>query len=254
MQPNLLRNLCFLPTKNTKYRTFYRTHFLLISITCLSRYISLSFYRPALLSCHLLHSDCLCMAYFSSLPSVLPPVLVPRNSEFNAKLSMLPRFRNPLHQTEPSMPQNATFPDSFQQQPANALPFTPNSPTNSYPSSPNSGTGSSATLPHSPSSSDPDSPFQMPGELRLCYFTVFKVTIKKREKYIFSVFLIQKCIFTQQSCIYLIKNATKSNIVIFFFVFVLFFGFFFLLYILYKNKIWAELSAAITVVLSHMLL
>ncbi len=135
------------------------------------------------LSCHLLHSDCLCMAYFSSLTSVLPPVLVPRNSEFNAKLSMLPRFRNPLHQTEPSMPQNATFPDSFQQQPANALPFTPNSPTNSYPSSPNSGTGSSATLPHSPSSSDPDSPFQMPGELRLCYFTVFKVTIKKREKY-----------------------------------------------------------------------
>ncbi len=49
MQPNLLRNLCFLPTKNTKYRTFYRTHFLLISITCLSRYISLSFYRPALI-------------------------------------------------------------------------------------------------------------------------------------------------------------------------------------------------------------
>ncbi len=41
-------NLCFLPTKNIKYWTFYRTHFLLISITCLSRYISLSFYRPAL--------------------------------------------------------------------------------------------------------------------------------------------------------------------------------------------------------------
>ncbi len=51
MQPNLLRNLCFLPTKIKKYRTFYRTHFLLISITCLSRYISLSFYRPALLWC-----------------------------------------------------------------------------------------------------------------------------------------------------------------------------------------------------------
>ncbi len=48
MQPNLLRNLCFLLTKNTKYRTFYRTHFVLISITCLSRYISLSCYRPAL--------------------------------------------------------------------------------------------------------------------------------------------------------------------------------------------------------------
>uniref|UniRef100_A0A671KFT8 Mothers against decapentaplegic homolog n=1 Tax=Sinocyclocheilus anshuiensis TaxID=1608454 RepID=A0A671KFT8_9TELE len=100
---------------------------------------------------------------------VLPPVLVPRNSEFNAKLSMLPRFRNPLHQTEPPMPQNATFPDSFQQQPANALPFTPNSPTNSYPSSPNSGTGSTATLPHSPSSSDPGSPFQMPDVQPVAY-------------------------------------------------------------------------------------
>ncbi len=60
MQPNLLRNRCFLPTKNKKYRTFYRTHFLLISITCLSRYISLSFYRPALFqtseSCIKLHA------------------------------------------------------------------------------------------------------------------------------------------------------------------------------------------------------
>ncbi|XP_058635522.1 mothers against decapentaplegic homolog 1 isoform X2 [Onychostoma macrolepis] len=100
---------------------------------------------------------------------VLPPVLVPRNSEFNAKLSMLPRFRNPLHQTEPPMPQNATFPDSFQQQPVNTLPFTPNSPTNSYPSSPNSGTGSTATLPHSPSSSDPGSPFQMPDVQPVAY-------------------------------------------------------------------------------------
>uniref|UniRef100_A0A8C2G778 Mothers against decapentaplegic homolog n=2 Tax=Cyprinus carpio TaxID=7962 RepID=A0A8C2G778_CYPCA len=100
---------------------------------------------------------------------VLPPVLVPRNSEFNAKLSMLPRFRNPLHQTEPPMPQNATFPESFQQQPANPLPFTPNSPTNSYPSSPNSGTGSTATFPHSPSSSDPGSPFQMPDVQPVAY-------------------------------------------------------------------------------------
>ncbi len=54
MQPNLLRNRCFLPTKNKKYQTFYRTHFLLISLTCLSRYISLSFYRPALGYTHLL--------------------------------------------------------------------------------------------------------------------------------------------------------------------------------------------------------
>ncbi|XP_016297743.1 mothers against decapentaplegic homolog 1-like isoform X4 [Sinocyclocheilus anshuiensis] len=100
---------------------------------------------------------------------VLPSVLVPRNSEFNAKLSMLPRFRNPLHQTEPPMPQNATFPESFQQQPANTLPFTANSPTNSYPSSPNSGTGSIATFPHSPSSSDPASPFQMPDVQPVAY-------------------------------------------------------------------------------------
>ncbi|KAJ0051169.1 hypothetical protein NL108_014800 [Boleophthalmus pectinirostris] len=88
---------------------------------------------------------------------VLPPVLVPRNSEFNAKHTMLPRFRNPLQQNEPHMPQNATFPESFAQ--TNTMPF-PQSPGNSYPNSP--GSGSSATFPHSPSSSDPGSPFQMP--------------------------------------------------------------------------------------------
>lgn len=71
---------------------------------------------------------------------------------------MLPRFRNPLQQNEPHMPQNATFPESFGQ--ANTLPF-PHSPGNSYPNSP--GSGSSVTFPHSPSSSDPGSPFQMPG-------------------------------------------------------------------------------------------
>uniref|UniRef100_A0A8C9WML3 Mothers against decapentaplegic homolog n=1 Tax=Scleropages formosus TaxID=113540 RepID=A0A8C9WML3_SCLFO len=81
---------------------------------------------------------------------VLPPVLVPRNSEFNAKHSMLPRFRSPLHQPEPHMPHNATFPDSFPQ--AATLHF-PQSPSNSYPSSP--GSGSSTTFPGSPSSSDP---------------------------------------------------------------------------------------------------
>uniref|UniRef100_A0A3B3XPG4 MH1 domain-containing protein n=1 Tax=Poecilia mexicana TaxID=48701 RepID=A0A3B3XPG4_9TELE len=89
---------------------------------------------------------------------VLPPVLVPRNSEFNAKHTMLPRFRNPLQQNEPHMPQNATFPESFTQ--ANTVPF-PHSPGNGFPSSP--GSGSSTTFPHSPSSSDPGSPFQMPG-------------------------------------------------------------------------------------------
>lgn len=99
-----------------------------------------------------------------SLRTVLPPVLVPRNSEFNAKLSMLPRFRNPLHQTEPHMPHNIKYPESFTQQPGNGLPFGPNSPSNSYPGSPNSGTASSATFPQSPGSSEPSSPFQMPGE------------------------------------------------------------------------------------------
>lgn len=100
------------------------------------------------------NSFCLCSS------SVLPPVLVPRNSEFNAKHTMLPRFRNPLQQNEPHMPQNATFPESFAQ--ANTMPF-PHSPGNSYPNSP--GSGSSATFPHSPSSSDPGSPFQMPGNV-----------------------------------------------------------------------------------------
>uniref|UniRef100_A0AAQ4RTG2 Mothers against decapentaplegic homolog n=1 Tax=Gasterosteus aculeatus aculeatus TaxID=481459 RepID=A0AAQ4RTG2_GASAC len=94
---------------------------------------------------------------------VLPPVLVPRNSEFNAKHTMLPRFRNPLQQNEPHMPQNATFPESFAQ--ANPMPPAfPSSPVNSYPNSPGSGS-SSATFPQSPSSSDPGSPFQMPGEV-----------------------------------------------------------------------------------------
>uniref|UniRef100_A0AAY4AVJ2 Mothers against decapentaplegic homolog n=1 Tax=Denticeps clupeoides TaxID=299321 RepID=A0AAY4AVJ2_9TELE len=82
---------------------------------------------------------------------VLPPVLVPRISEYNDKLSMLPRFQNPLHQPELLMPHNATVPHSFLQQTAQptvaSLSITPSSPTNSY-----------------PSSSDPSSPFQMPGE------------------------------------------------------------------------------------------
>lgn len=99
--------------------------------------------------------------FFHHSSPVLPPVLVPRNSEFNAKHTMLPRFRNPLQQNEPHMPQNATFPESFPQ--ANTMPATfPHSPGNSYPNSP--GSGSSVTFPHSPSSSDPGSPFQMPGE------------------------------------------------------------------------------------------
>uniref|UniRef100_A0AAY4AZE2 Mothers against decapentaplegic homolog n=1 Tax=Denticeps clupeoides TaxID=299321 RepID=A0AAY4AZE2_9TELE len=81
---------------------------------------------------------------------VLPPVLVPRISEYNDKLSMLPRFQNPLHQPELLMPHNATVPHSFLQQTAQptvaSLSITPSSPTNSYPSSPGSNMGSTATL------------------------------------------------------------------------------------------------------------
>lgn len=87
---------------------------------------------------------------------VLPPVLVPRHSEYNPQHSLLAQFRN-LGQNEPHMPHNATFPDSFQQ--PNSHPF-PHSPSSSYPNSPGS---SSSTYPHSPASSDPGSPFQMPG-------------------------------------------------------------------------------------------
>ncbi|KAG7258854.1 hypothetical protein CRUP_000987 [Coryphaenoides rupestris] len=128
---------------------------------------------------------------------VLPPVLVPRNSEFNAKHTMLPRFRNPLQQNERNMPQNATFPESFapqqqqhnnnnkqqqqqhnskaaatkqtaaaasskqQQQPAAAGPNPilpfPHSPGNSYPNSPGSGS-SSATFPTRPPARTPAAP------------------------------------------------------------------------------------------------
>lgn len=103
---------------------------------------------------------------------MLPPVLVPRNSEFNAKHTMLPRFRNPLQQNEPHMPQNATFPESFAQ--ANTVPFL-HSPGNSYPNSP--GSGSTITFPHSPSSSDPGSPFQMPGESPVTFISKVKVNL-----------------------------------------------------------------------------
>lgn len=97
--------------------------------------------------------------------AVLPPVLVPRHSEFNPQHSLLVQFRNLSH-NEPHMPLNATFPESFQQ-PLSAgssnggtgggsFPISPNSP---YPSSP----ASSGTYPNSPASSGPSSPFQLPG-------------------------------------------------------------------------------------------
>lgn len=100
----------------------------------------------------------LIFVFFLFFLPVLPPVLVPRHSEYNPQHSLLAQFRN-LGQNEPHMPLNATFPDSFQQ--PNSHPF-PHSPGSSYPNSPGS---SSSTYPHSPTSSDPGSPFQMPGWL-----------------------------------------------------------------------------------------
>lgn len=88
--------------------------------------------------------------------SVLPPVLVPRHSEFNPQHSLLVQFRNLSH-NEPHMPLNATFPESFQQHSGgSSFPISPNSP---YPPSP----ASSGTYPNSPASSGPSSPFQLPG-------------------------------------------------------------------------------------------
>uniref|UniRef100_A0AAY5K7I5 Mothers against decapentaplegic homolog n=1 Tax=Esox lucius TaxID=8010 RepID=A0AAY5K7I5_ESOLU len=71
---------------------------------------------------------------------VLPPVLVPRHSEFNPQHSLLVQFRNMSH-NEPHMPLNATFPESFQQHSGgsgSSFPISPNSP---YPPSPASSGG-----------------------------------------------------------------------------------------------------------------
>uniref|UniRef100_A0A8C6Z5J2 Mothers against decapentaplegic homolog n=1 Tax=Nothoprocta perdicaria TaxID=30464 RepID=A0A8C6Z5J2_NOTPE len=89
---------------------------------------------------------------------VLPPVLVPRHSEFNPQHSLLVQFRNLSH-NEPHMPHNATFPDSFQQPNNTPFSISPNSP---YPPSP-----ASSTYPSSPASSGPSSPFQLPGKYGL---------------------------------------------------------------------------------------
>lgn len=96
----------------------------------------------------------LCCFFFP----VLPPVLVPRHSEFNPQHSLLVQFRNLSH-NEPHMPHNATFPDSFQQPNSTPFSISPNSP---YPPSP-----ASSTYPSSPASSGPSSPFQLPGKYSL---------------------------------------------------------------------------------------
>lgn len=91
-----------------------------------------------------------------SLLLVLPPVLVPRHSEFNPQHSLLAKFRNASLHNEPLMPQNATYPDSFPPLPCTSFSSSPSSslaqsPTSqSYPNSPNS-------------SAEPGSPYHITG-------------------------------------------------------------------------------------------
>lgn len=92
--------------------------------------------------------------------SVLPPVLVPRHSEFNPHLSLLAKFRNTSLHSEPLMPHNATYPESFQH--PSCAPF-PSSPSHMFSQSPNS-----ISYPNSPgSSSGPGSPYQLTGKNEL---------------------------------------------------------------------------------------
>lgn len=93
----------------------------------------------------------------SSLLSVLPPVLVPRHSEFNPQHSLLAKFRNASLHNEPLMPQNATYPDSFPPLPCSS--FSSSSPSSSLAQSP-----TSQSYPNSPSSSaEPGSPYHITG-------------------------------------------------------------------------------------------
>uniref|UniRef100_A0A8C7YN66 Mothers against decapentaplegic homolog n=1 Tax=Oryzias sinensis TaxID=183150 RepID=A0A8C7YN66_9TELE len=58
---------------------------------------------------------------------VLPPVLVPRHSEFNPQHSLLAKFRNASLHNEPLMPQNATYPDAFPALPGSSFSSSPSS-------------------------------------------------------------------------------------------------------------------------------
>ncbi|EHB03887.1 Mothers against decapentaplegic-like protein 9 [Heterocephalus glaber] len=92
---------------------------------------------------------------------VLPPVLVPRHSEYNPQLSLLAKFRSASLHSEPLMPHNATYPDSFQQPPCPVLPL---SPGHMFSQSP-----CSASYPHSPGSpAEPESPYQHSADAPPC--------------------------------------------------------------------------------------
>uniref|UniRef100_A0A3Q2ZT82 Mothers against decapentaplegic homolog n=1 Tax=Kryptolebias marmoratus TaxID=37003 RepID=A0A3Q2ZT82_KRYMA len=94
---------------------------------------------------------------------VLPPVLVPRHSEFNPQHSLLAKFRNASLNNEPLMPQNATYPDSFPPLPCSS--FSSSSPASSLAQSP-----TSQSYPNSPSSSaEPGSPYHITDLRPVCY-------------------------------------------------------------------------------------
>ncbi|KAL6098702.1 smad9 [Pungitius sinensis] len=89
---------------------------------------------------------------------VLPPVLVPRHSEFNPQHSLLAKFRNASLHNEPLMPQNATYPDSFPALPCSS--FSSSSSSSSLIQSP-----ASQSYPSSPNSSaEPGSPYHLTAE------------------------------------------------------------------------------------------
>lgn len=98
--------------------------------------------------------------HLSFLLVVLPPVLVPRHSEFNPQHSLLAKFRNASLHNEPLMPQNATYPDSFPPLPCSS--FSSSSPSSSLAQSP-----TSQSYPDSPSSStEPGSPYHITGRIQ----------------------------------------------------------------------------------------
>ncbi|XP_061660155.1 mothers against decapentaplegic homolog 9 isoform X2 [Syngnathoides biaculeatus] len=89
---------------------------------------------------------------------VLPPVLVPRHSEFNPQHSLLAKFRNASLHNEPLMPQNATYPDSFPALPGSSSSFSSSSPS----SSSHGRSPTSQGYPDSPASSaEPGSPYHI---------------------------------------------------------------------------------------------
>uniref|UniRef100_UPI00358F4EAB mothers against decapentaplegic homolog 5-like isoform X1 n=1 Tax=Myxine glutinosa TaxID=7769 RepID=UPI00358F4EAB len=83
---------------------------------------------------------------------VLPPVLVPRHSEFNPQHSLLAQFRglSTSYGGDSTLPHvSAHFPEPFQQPNSNPFLHSP---------------GSASSYPQSPASSGPGSPFQIPAD------------------------------------------------------------------------------------------